>query len=87
MKKYDMPRRMSRAVNHLKVEITDLNPIPINQPAVRRKGVKGGESKHPTLSRQLVDPKRIVPMRSLNRHAVTARVFSRLPAVVNMPMR
>jgi hypothetical protein len=87
MKKHDMPWRMSRAVNHLKVEITDLNPIPINEPTVGRKGVKGGESKHPTLRRQLVDPECIVPMRSLNRDAMTARVFSRLPAVVDMSMR
>jgi hypothetical protein len=74
-------------MNDLKIEITDLYPIPIDQPAVRRKGVKGGESKHPTLSRQLVDPECIVPMRSLNRDAVTASVFSRLPAVVDMSMR
>jgi hypothetical protein len=86
MKKYDMPWRMSRTVNHLKVEITDLNPVPIHQPAIGRKGVKGGESKHSTLSRQLIDPECVVPMRSLNRDTVTARVFSRLPAVVNMSM-
>ena len=87
MKKHDMPRRMPWAMNHLKVEITDLYPIPIDQPTVRRKGVEGGESKHSTLSRQLIDPECVVPMRSLNRDAMTARVFSRLPAVVNMSMR
>jgi hypothetical protein len=87
MKKHDMARRMPRAVNHLKIEITDLYPIPIDKPAVGRKGIQGGEPKHSTLSRQLIDPECVVPMRPLNGDAVTARVFSRLPTVVDMPMR
>jgi hypothetical protein len=86
MKKYDMPRRMPRAVDHLKIEIADLYPIPIHEPAVGRKCVQGGESKHSTLSRQLIDPECVVPMRPLNGDAVTASIFSRLPAVVDMPM-
>ena len=86
MKENDMPRRMPWAVDYLKIEFADRYPIPIHEPTVGRKGIKGGESKHSTLGRQLIDPKCVVPVRPLNGDSVTASIFSRLPAVVDVPM-
>ena len=83
MIEYDMPRRVSRAVNDIESQITDGHSITILQPTIRLKGLRF----HPpalAIIVQLGDPEAVFLMRTFDFQAEFLRQHPCLAAMIKM---
>ena len=86
MQKYDVPRCVSGAVNHLKGLFTHGDDVAILQPAIGRKRLGAREARHFTPLRQLVDPEAVTLLGAFHGHRQLLAQHVRRGAVIKMPM-
>jgi len=68
MMKYHMPRRMPRAMQDIKLDLTEGHLVTILEPTVRRKALHRRKAEHLALLRHAVDPEAVLLMRTFDRH-------------------
>ena len=87
MIKNDMSRGMTWAMQDIKLNLAELNLIPVKQPAIRCKGSHVRKTEHLALFWHPLDPETIFLMRPFNGHLDLLKKRRNTASMVNMPMR
>ena len=87
LREHDVAGRVAGAVVHVERELADADRVALLEPAVRREGTRAGHPEHRRLARELLDPERVLALRSFDRHAGALRQLRHAAAVVDVAVR